>query len=75
MLREVVREIFDAWSPNYLELPLTGAVSQPVKSHVDGFGAALFRVVKYKNKDDQEWHIYVPREAEVARGREYFKIQ
>lgn len=33
------------------------------------------RVVKYKNKDDQEWHIYVPREAEVARGREYFKIQ
>jgi hypothetical protein len=33
------------------------------------------RVVKYKSKDDQEWHIYVPREAEVARGREYFKIQ
>jgi len=33
------------------------------------------RVVKYKNKEDQEWHIYVPREAEVARGREFFKIQ
>ena len=33
------------------------------------------RVVKYKSKEDQEWHIYVPREAEVARGREFFKIQ
>jgi hypothetical protein len=33
------------------------------------------RVVKYKNKGAEEWHIYVPREAEVARGREYFKIQ
>jgi hypothetical protein len=33
------------------------------------------RVVKYKNKGDEEWHIYVPREAEVARGREFFKIQ
>ena len=32
------------------------------------------RVVKYKSEEDQEWHIYVPREAEVARGREYFKI-
>ena len=42
MLREIVREIFGAWSPNYLELPLAGTVSQPVKSHVDRFGAALF---------------------------------
>ena len=42
MLREIIREIFGAWSPNYLELPLTCAVSQPVKSHVDRFGAALF---------------------------------
>jgi len=33
------------------------------------------RVVKYKSKEDQEWQIYVPREAEVARGREFFKIQ
>ena len=42
VLREIVREIFGAWSPNYLELSLSGAVSQPVKSHVDCFGAALF---------------------------------
>ena len=42
VLREIVREIFGAWSPNYLELPLTCAVSQPVKTHVDRFGAALF---------------------------------
>ena len=42
MLREVVREVFGAWSPNYLELSLSGTVSQPVKLHVDCFGAALF---------------------------------
>ena len=42
MLREIIREIFGAWSPNYLELPLTCAVSQPVKTHVNRFGAALF---------------------------------
>ena len=37
VLHEIIREIFGAWSPNYLELPLTCAVSQPVKSHVDRF--------------------------------------
>ncbi len=42
MLREIIRKIFGAWSPNYLELPLACADSQQVKSHVDGFGAALF---------------------------------
>ena len=42
MLREVVREVFGAWSPNYLELSLSGAVSQPVKLHGDCFGVALF---------------------------------
>jgi hypothetical protein len=42
VLHKIVREVFGAWSPNYLELSLTGAVSEPVKSHVDGFGVALF---------------------------------
>jgi hypothetical protein len=41
-LREVVPEVFCARSPNDLKLPLAGAVSEPVKSHGNGIGAALF---------------------------------
>jgi hypothetical protein len=48
VLREIVHKVFGAWSPNYLELALAGAVPQPVKLHVDGFGAALFLMVSLR---------------------------
>jgi hypothetical protein len=42
VLHEVIREVFSAWPPDDLKLPLAGTVSDPVKTHVNGFGAALF---------------------------------
>jgi hypothetical protein len=39
---EVVPKVFGAWSPDDLKLSLAGTVTEPVKSHVDDFGAALF---------------------------------
>jgi hypothetical protein len=31
------------------------------------------RVVKYRQKDGEEWKIYVPLEADAARAKEFFK--
>jgi len=31
------------------------------------------RVVKYRKAPEDEWTVYVPTEAEAARGRDYFK--
>ena len=42
VLGEVVPVVFFAWAPDYAPLTLRCLVSQPVKLHVDGFGAALF---------------------------------
>ena len=46
MFREIVGQVGVAWSPEYIEMTLFDAVADPVESHVDGFGSALFdRVV------------------------------
>jgi hypothetical protein len=31
------------------------------------------RVVKYKKQENDEWRVYIPSEAEAARGRDFFK--
>ena len=47
MFREIVPVVLFARAPDYAPLTLRCSVSEPVKSHVDGFGAALFdRVVE-----------------------------
>ena len=42
MFCEIIPVICDAWAPDYAPLTLRCLVSEPVKSHVDCFGAALF---------------------------------
>ena len=42
MLGKVVPMVFFAWAPDNLVLALLEAVLEPVKAHVDCFGAALF---------------------------------
>ena len=41
MLGEVVGMVVGTSFPVYKKLPLTHTVADPIKSHVDGFGAAL----------------------------------
>ena len=46
MLCEIISIILTAFSPIHEELTLLDSVSDPVKAHVDGFGAALFYCVE-----------------------------
>ena len=41
MLGEVVGEVFGAFSPVHVELPLSDPVADPVEAHVDGFRSLL----------------------------------
>jgi hypothetical protein len=41
MLGEVIGEIVGSGFPIYLELQLTYAIPEPIKTHVDGLGSAL----------------------------------
>ena len=50
MLCVVVGTVLFAWLPKDLELSLADAVSDPIKSHIHGFGAFLFdRVICYSH--------------------------
>jgi hypothetical protein len=42
MFGEIVSQIVAAFAPVDVELALDSAVLEPIKAHVDGFGAALF---------------------------------
>ena len=45
MFSEIVSEVCCSFSPYYFELALIDAVADPIESHINGLGAALFDCV------------------------------